>query len=134
LAVPDDRPPGSSAATTGLDEVKVMSGPPPRVEGLGLKYRSFAEFYTAYLAEHARPWTRRLHIAGTLSAIGVLATALVTGVWWLALLAPAVGYGPAWLSHLVVERNRPATFTHPLYSLAADVRMLADTLTGRLPF
>jgi hypothetical protein len=110
-----------------------MSGPPHREEGRGPRYRSFAEFYPAYLAEHARPWTRRLHIAGTLSAVAVLVVALVTGVWWLALLAPAAGYGPAWASHLLVERNRPATFAHPLYSLAADARMLADTLTGRLP-
>ena len=82
--------------------------------GRGARYRSFAEFYPAYLAEHARPWTRRLHIAGTLLAVLVLAVATATGVWWLALLAPAAGYGPAWLSHLLVERNRPATFGHPL--------------------
>jgi hypothetical protein len=95
--------------------------------------RTFAEFYPVYLAAHTRPWTRRLHLAGTLAAVGVLVTAVATGTWWLALLAPVAGYGPAWASHLLVERNRPATFGQPLYSLAADFRMLADTLTGRLP-
>jgi hypothetical protein len=97
------------------------------------RYRSFAEFYKAYLAAHARPWTRRIHVAGTLLAILVLVVAIATGTWWWALLAPVAGYGPAWVSHLLIEQNRPATFGQPLFSLAADFRMLSDMLTGRLP-
>lgn len=97
-------------------------------------YQSFREFYPAYLAEHKEPATRRLHFAGTLLVILVLVVAIWTGdLRWL-LAAPVLGYGLAWIGHLVFERNRPATFRHPLYSLAGDFVMFKDILTGRLPW
>jgi hypothetical protein len=49
-------------------------------------------------------------------------------------LLPLFGYGFAWLGHFAVERNRPATFRHPLYSLIGDFRLFADMLRGRVPF
>ena len=98
------------------------------------QYRSFREFYPAYLAEHKERSTRRLHFVGTLLVILVLAVSL----WrrdarWL-LLAPVFGYGLAWIGHFAFERNRPATFHHPLYSLAGDFVMFKDMLLGRLPW
>jgi hypothetical protein len=97
------------------------------------QYASFAEFYPYYLAEHRDPWCRRLHIAGSLLVIAVLATAMVTGRWLLLLAVPFIGYGFAWIGHFVFERNRPATFTYPLYSLMGDWVMLKDVVTGRIP-
>jgi hypothetical protein len=101
---------------------------------MNAEYRSFREFYPAYLAEHKKRSTRRLHFVGTLLVLIVLTLAL----WrrearWL-LLAPLFGYGLAWIGHFVFERNRPATFHHPLYSLAGDFVMFKDMLLGRLPW
>ena len=76
-------------------------------------FRSFEEFWPFYLREHARPATRAVHIGGTWTAAAVLAAGLLLGPWWLVLLAPVIGYGCAWISHLAIERNRPATFTYP---------------------
>jgi hypothetical protein len=103
-------------------------------ERMNAEYRSFRDFYPAYLAEHKERSTRRLHFVGTLLVIVVLVVALWRreGRWLL--LAPLFGYGLAWIGHFVFERNRPATFRHPLYSLAGDFVMFKDMLLGRLPW
>lgn len=96
------------------------------------EYESFAAFFPYYLREHAHPRTRTLHYIGTGLVIAVFLGALVTGrpIWLLAM--PVAGYFFAWISHATVERNKPATFTYPLWSLAADFKMFFLALTGRL--
>ena len=96
------------------------------------EFESFADFYPQYLAEHAHPACRRLHFMGTSLVLLCIVAALWTGnAWWL-LAAPACGYGFAWIGHFFFEHNRPATFRHPLYSLAGDWVMYRDMLTGRV--
>jgi hypothetical protein len=96
------------------------------------EYHSFREFYPVYLAEHSQPSTRRLHFVGTLLVLGFLVTALITREWRWVLAAPVAGYGFAWIGHFLFEHNRPATFRHPMYSLAGDFVMFKDILLRRL--
>lgn len=93
---------------------------------------SFRDFWPYYLREHARPATRALHYAGTTLVVGIALYALVTGSWLLLAALPVAGYGFAWVAHFMVEKNRPATFTYPLWSLAGDFKMWWMWLTGRL--
>jgi hypothetical protein len=97
-----------------------------------LKPGTYAEFWPVYLKAHASRGNRVLHAVGTVLGTGLL----VAGLWLrrgdLCLGAPVVGYAFAWAGHFGVEGNRPATFGHPLWSLASDYRMLFWMLTGRL--
>lgn len=95
-------------------------------------YTTYDEFWPHYLREHALPQTRQWHYLGTSLAIVMLIAALVTATWWLFALVPVAGYFFAWVSHAFVERNRPATFTYPLWSLVSDFRMFFLFLSGRL--
>jgi hypothetical protein len=97
-------------------------------------FASFEEFYPYYLAEHGDRTSRRLHFLGTTLALLVLLYAVATGRWLVLLLVPVVGYGFAWVGHYRFEKNRPATFKHPLYSLMGDFRLWFDMLRGRVPF
>jgi len=96
------------------------------------RYQSFRQFWPFYLKEHSRPSTRALHYAGTSLVVAIAIMALASGRWWLLLALPVAGYGFAWVAHFAVEKNRPATFTYPLWSLAADFRMWWLWLTGRI--
>ena len=96
------------------------------------RYNSFAEFWPFYLREHAKPTTRALHSAGTSLVVLLAAASVATGDWWLLVAMPVAGYAFAWASHAAIERNRPATFTYPAWSLRADFKMWWLWLTGRL--
>lgn len=96
------------------------------------RIESFEEFWPFYVREHSKKLTRQIHFAGTTLALGCLAGGLLTRHRWLLLAAPVVGYGPAWLSHLLIEKNRPASFTHPAWSLAADFIMWGKMLAGTM--
>ncbi|HVK10828.1 MAG TPA: DUF962 domain-containing protein [Gemmataceae bacterium] len=94
--------------------------------------RTFAEFWPYYVREHSNRTNRYLHFIGTLSALVLAVTLVVMGWWWLALALPVVGYGFAWVGHFVIEKNRPATFRHPLWSLLGDFKMFGLMAVGRM--
>nr|WP_217436769.1 DUF962 domain-containing protein [Pseudomonas koreensis] len=97
-------------------------------------FNSFAEFYPYYLSEHANSTCRRLHFIGTTLVIFILAMTIAKGAWLLLLALPLAGYSFAWVGHFFFEKNRPATFQHPLYSLLGDFVMYRDMILGRVAF
>ena len=98
----------------------------------GLQFKSLKEFYPYYLTQHREFRCRILHFAGTGLVIGIFITALVTKVWLLLLLLPLVGYGFAWTGHFLFEKNNPAAFRHPLFSLACDFMMFWHIVSGQI--
>jgi hypothetical protein len=98
------------------------------------RFESFAAFYPFYLAEHRNATCRALHFAGSTLVVALVVLAIASAnAWWL-LAVPFAGYGFAWLGHFVFEKNRPATFRYPLYSLIGDWVMYWQLLTRKIPF
>jgi hypothetical protein len=98
------------------------------------KYSSLKEFYPYYLSEHQHPTSRLLHFVGTGLVLVVLVLAIALKNYsWLAGI-PVLGYGFAWVGHFFFEKNKPATFTYPFYSLASDFLLFFDLLRGKEKF
>ncbi len=97
-------------------------------------FRSLREFYPFYLSEHQHPWSRVLHFTGTSLILVWLAMAAALRNPWCLMLIPLAGYGFAWVGHFFFERNKPATFRHPLYSLASDFKLWWELLIGKERF
>lgn len=95
------------------------------------RYQSLKEFYPFYLDQHQDPTSRMLHFVGTGFVILLFFWSLFTLTWWGFLLVPLVGYGFAWVGHYFFEKNKPATFQYPGYSLASDFKLFFDILTGK---
>ena len=102
-----------------------------KTEIMKTEFKSFKEFYPFYLSEHADPICRGLHFVGTALLFVVLYYAITLN-GWLAFLIPVIGYGFAWTGHFVFEKNKPATFQYPWYSLAGDFVMFYHILTFQI--
>jgi hypothetical protein len=96
------------------------------------KYKSFSSFYPYYLTEHSDKTNRVLHFTGTAILIIIFFAAIILQKWWMLALVPVCGYGFAWFGHFFIEKNKPATFTYPLYSLGSDFVMFWHILTGQI--
>ena len=98
-------------------------------------FKSFREFYPFYLSEHKNKTSRILHFIGTFLVLGLLVFLLLAqkeARFWITL--PITGYGFAWIGHAFFEKNKPATFKHPLWSLRGDFTMFFDILRGKRGF
>ena len=93
---------------------------------------TYAEFWPYYLREHSKPLCRTLHYIGTTLAFACLAWFIVSSDWKALIASLFCGYGFAWAGHFGVEKNRPATFKYPFWSLFSDFRMYFMALSGRL--
>jgi hypothetical protein len=97
-------------------------------------FTSFNGFYAFYLTQHKRRGTRILHFWGTGLAVALIGAAIFYQDVTRLIIAPFCAYSLAWISHFFIERNRPATFHYPLYSLVADFRLFFELLTGKQRF
>lgn len=93
-------------------------------------YTNFNKFYPFYLSEHQHPICRGLHFIGTSIVISLVLYSIIfqSFVW---LLTPIIGYGFAWIGHFFFEKNKPATFTYPIYSFMGDWVMFWHILKGK---
>ncbi|MEE2828222.1 MAG: DUF962 domain-containing protein [Myxococcota bacterium] len=96
------------------------------------RIQTFAEFWPFYLGEHRSPLNRALHYLGTSAALSIVLYAALSGRPLLGLLALLAGYGPAWIGHFFIEKNRPASFSYPAWSFRGDLKMVGYFLTGRM--
>ena len=96
------------------------------------EFSRFSEFYPFYLQEHSNATCRRLHVIGSLIVVLLLIVSIATNSLFVFLSLPIVGYSFAWVGHFFFEKNKPATFKYPFYSLLADWVILKDTLTGKI--
>jgi hypothetical protein len=96
-----------------------------------MSIQSFDDFWPYYVRAHSRGQTRVLHAIGSVAAVVMLGISFAISLWFL-IAVPLIGYAFAWYAHFFVEGNKPATFGHPFYSLAADYRMLFLMMAGRM--
>jgi hypothetical protein len=113
-----------------LLSVKIIT---PKIK-MEKKFKSLKSFYPYYLEEHLNPTCRVLHFIGTGLLFVILALAIFSGNFYLLFAIPFVGYGFAWVGHFFFEKNKPATFEYPLYSLASDFIMFFELLIGKEKF
>ncbi|KAL7601970.1 uncharacterized protein LOC111890676 [Lactuca sativa] len=96
-----------------------------------MEFKSMEEFWPFYMKQHSKPATRRLHFISTLLSLPILIYALVFN-WLFLFIVPFTSYGLAWYSHFYIEKNIPATFDYPLWSLLCDFKMFGFMLTGQM--
>jgi hypothetical protein len=95
------------------------------------RFDEFEQFFPWYVSQHSRRTTRWMHFAGTHLGAATALAGVVTRRPVLLAGFPVISYSVAWFSHFVIEKNNPASFGNPLWSLRGDVRMLAMMWQGR---
>ncbi len=95
------------------------------------RIKSFKEFYPYYLTEHINKTSRRLHFVGTSLVFLLFFAGLIFHRWEMLVAMPFAGYGFAWVGHFFFEKNKPATFKYPLWSLGSDFKLFFEILSGK---
>lgn len=96
------------------------------------KIKTYAEFWDFYVLEHSQPMTRYLHFIGTLLGTVALIWVIKSGNYIYLPLCFTIGYAFAWVSHFMIEKNKPATFKYPFWSFVSDYKMAAFMLLGKM--
>ena len=95
------------------------------------RYTNYKDFFPFYLREHSKKNTRILHYFGTFGYLGLLISLIITQNYYFLPLILLAGYGPAWIGHFFIEKNKPATFYFPVYSFFGDWKMFTEILQGK---
>lgn len=98
------------------------------------RIKTYGEFYKFYLTEHQNKTSRTLHFIGTFLVFVCIAIAIYNDWTWKWFVVPVIGYGFAWVGHAFFEKNKPATFKYPLWSLISDFKLFFEILLGRRSF
>ena len=96
------------------------------------KFNSFSEFYPFYLSEHKKKLTKIFHATGSTIVIFIILFSIYNNSYKYLYFTPITGYGFAWFSHFFIEKNKPATFKYPIYSLRADFVMFGHIILGKI--
>ncbi|UJH92417.1 DUF962 domain-containing protein [Antarcticibacterium sp. 1MA-6-2] len=98
------------------------------------RIKTYKEFYRFYLSEHRNKTSRILHFIGTFLVFVLLFLAIIWDWGWEWIFVPVVGYAFAWIGHAFFERNKPATFKYPFWSLISDFKLFFEILLGKRSF
>ena len=96
--------------------------------------KTYTEFYAFYLNEHKNKTCRILHFVGTTLVFITTGIAIYINTWQLWIAIPIIGYSFAWVGHFFFEKNKPAIFKHPFWSLYSDFKMFFELLVGKIRF
>lgn len=98
------------------------------------RIKTYKEFYQFYLTEHSKPLTKVFHFVGILLVFAVIFYVIGSGKERFLWYCPIFGFGLAWFSHAVFEKNVPATFKYPIWSIFSDFKMFFELLIGKQKF
>lgn len=98
------------------------------------RIKKYSEFYAFYLTEHSNKTSRILHFTGTFLFFLFLIYITITNQWTIWWILPLIGYGFAWVGHFFFEKNKPATFKYPFWSLISDFKLFFELLIGKQKF
>lgn len=96
------------------------------------RYATFDAFWLDFLRAHSKPGTRAFHYAGMIIAIWLGITFVMTGDVYRLVLALLAPYVLGFVSHALVEHNKPVSLKHPVYSVRGAIQMFVFWATGRL--
>lgn len=105
--------------------------PAPKTAAPQPRIATYAEFWPFYLREHSKPATKTFHVVGTLLGVASAGFFVASGRTACLPVSLVIAYGLAWYSHFFIQKNRPATFKYPLWSLVSDFRMIYWYFRGR---
>jgi len=103
------------------------------MEQIGTQYCYSPNVFDSQLTSCNLLPLRTLHFIGTTLVILIALWIILTGSWKFVWVVPACGYGFSWSGHFFFQKNNPAAFKQPFYSLLGDFTMWWEIVTQTIP-